>query len=104
MYWKRYVDVAKLFPCENGAAKIHLLIYFMLVVSQLQNQPKSSKYVTLQFARKSWRHQGQEKDMNNYSDNAGLLDFGAWSSKGKRVAQEDAYGTARKLFDADCRL
>ncbi|GAX11464.1 hypothetical protein FisN_22Lh148 [Fistulifera solaris] len=64
---------------------------FEKVLELLKDQPKQSKFVTLHFARKSAI---QVTDMNENGIMDGpvkVVDQGAWTTKGRRPSQEDAY-------------
>ena len=74
-------------PLANGG--------FETVLSKLENQPKSAKNVKLHFDRRSVR---SNRDIvttiagdKSVTNSVVIVDEGAWSSKGKRKAQEDAF-------------
>jgi len=70
-------------PLANGG--------FEKVLSKLENQPKSNKNVKLSFDRRSARTNAISSDDESPSNIVRVVDEGAWSAKGKRKAQEDAF-------------
>jgi hypothetical protein len=58
---------------------------------QLEEQPKSAKYVKLHFDRKAAR-KPPSADSTFGQDRARIVEQGAWSVLGRRKAQEDTFG------------
>jgi serine/threonine protein phosphatase PrpC/serine/threonine protein kinase len=81
-------------PVANGG--------FEKVVGMLQRLPKSSKYVKLQFNRVSVRKPSlDEESQDTASPAVHIIDEGAWSSTGKRKANEDAFVLHEINLDKD---
>lgn len=60
---------------------------------KLSNQPRSAKTVTLHFDRISRSKTRAILQAKNKSSFIKVFDHGAWSSVGRRKAQEDTFGT-----------
>ena len=63
---------------------------FERVVQMLEQQPKGAKYVKLHFDRKPSRVASSEATSSDV--HAKVVEQGAWSTKGRRKAQEDTFG------------
>lgn len=64
---------------------------FEKVLELLKDQPKQSKFVTLHFARKSAFQEKAVLDNGIVDSPVKIIDQGAWTNKGRRPSQEDAY-------------
>lgn len=64
---------------------------FERVVEMLEQQPKSAKYVTLHFDRQP-RASQTRREAKFAGTHARVVEQGAWSTKGRRKAQEDTFG------------
>lgn len=64
---------------------------FEKVLELLKDQPKQSKFVTLHFARKSALQVTDVLENGIMDGPVKVADQGAWTSKGRRPSQEDAY-------------
>ena len=65
---------------------------FEKALAMLQDQPKAVKNIRLHFDRKSVRSLNDSIDIVPTEEvSIGIVDVGAWSSKGRRSTQEDAF-------------
>lgn len=68
---------------------------FERVLEMLEQQPKSAKYVKLHLDRQPARRSSEASDVDGRPENhAKVVSQGAWSSTGRRKAQEDTFGTS----------
>ena len=81
---------------------------FEHVLDMLEQQPKSTKYVKLHFDRKAARRiVSSPSGSSTYGevDRVKVVAQGAWSSKGRRKAQEDTFGKIRvRIYSLYTRL
>jgi serine/threonine protein phosphatase PrpC len=75
---------------------------FEKAVEMLQDQPRGSKNVRLHFDRMSVRANTVIAMTPTEKVNIEIVDYGAWSSKGRRTAQEDAF-VLHEIHDAKDR-
>jgi serine/threonine protein phosphatase PrpC/serine/threonine protein kinase len=83
-------------PVANGG--------FEKVVDMLQERPKSTKYVKLQFDRASVRQLSDAQVDTTTSAPVRIVDEGAWSSLGRRKANEDFFVLHDINIDKDVLL
>lgn len=68
---------------------------FERVLAMLEQQPKGAKYVKLHFDRQPLsRGASPASETASTTSHAQVVEQGAWSTKGRRKAQEDTFGTS----------
>jgi serine/threonine protein phosphatase PrpC/serine/threonine protein kinase len=75
---------------------------FERAVEMLQDQPRAAKFVRLHFDRMSVRANDAISIVPTQNVAIAIADYGAWSSKGRRKAQEDAF-VLHEIHDAKDR-
>jgi hypothetical protein len=65
---------------------------FERVLQMLEQQPNGAKYVTLHFDRKRKPSRVVSSEATSSDAHAKVVEQGAWSTKGRRKAQEDTFG------------
>lgn len=65
---------------------------FERVLQMLEQQPNGVKYVTLHFDRKRKPSRVVSSEATSSDAHAKVVEQGAWSTKGRRKAQEDTFG------------